>query len=70
MEEVIYTCIGKGGRYKIVDNALGAGNLRTGGWTELVVYKDVESEQLYVRELSDFQARMEILTTEATQDAG
>ena len=49
----------------IVDNALGAGNLRASGWTELVVYKDIETEQLYVRELSDFQARMEILPMEA-----
>lgn len=66
MDDLLYTCIGKGGRYRIVDNALGAGNLRTGGWTELVVYKDIETEQLYVRELSDFQARMEILPAEAT----
>lgn len=53
----VYTCIGKGGRYRLLGEATGAGLCRT--FTDLLVYQDVETGKLYFREPDDFADRME-----------
>lgn len=54
-----YTCKGRGGLYELVDeNIIGAGSLKGARFT---VYRDVETNRLYVREVADFNARMELI---------
>lgn len=61
MGDIVYTCIGKGGKYSIVCNCKGAGTVKA---QEFVVYQDLVSKEIYVRELSDFRARMEIVVND------
>ena len=58
-----YTCIGKGGSYELIGRADCAGTLRhTGRFTdEVIVYRDIESGNLYCRDPGDFMVRMEKL---------
>ena len=58
-----YTCIGKGGSYELIGRADCAGTLRhTGRFTdEVIVYRDIESGNLYCRAPGDFMVRMEKL---------
>lgn len=58
-KEVFYTCIGKGGLYRIVGRARGAGKSRETG--VIVVYEDVNSleHMPFFRTLEDFQDRMQ-----------
>ena len=58
-KEVFYTCIGKGGLYRIVGRARGAGKSRETG--VIVVYENVNSleHMPFFRTLEDFQDRMQ-----------
>ncbi len=58
-QEVFYTCIGKGGLYRIVGRARGAGKSRETG--VIIVYEDVNSTEHmpFFRTLEDFQERMQ-----------
>ena len=61
----LYTCIGKGGEYRYLGTAIGAGDSRG----ELIeVYQD-ESGQLYHRTPEDFMERMEPVAA-ARQEGG
>lgn len=58
----LYTCIGKGGEYEVVDQAKPAGELRELVMgEELIVYRDQATQAAYVRIRSDFDRRMECL---------
>lgn len=58
-QEVLYTCIGKGGLYRIVGRARGAGTSRDTG--VIIVYEDVNSleHMPFFRTLEDFNKRMQ-----------
>lgn len=51
-----YTCIGKGGTYDKLGIATGAGTQRG---IRLMVYRQAQTGELYVRDLADFAQRME-----------
>lgn len=51
-----YTCIGKGGRYELLGETIGAGLSRG---ESVKVYRDSTSGQLFHRSADDFAARME-----------
>jgi len=57
----LYTCKGKGGRYQPVETAKAAGVLRKDSPSHLVIYYDIDTNQLYVRTEQDFLDRMEAL---------
>lgn len=59
---VLYTCIGKGGRYELVGVACGAGTSRG---TTVDVYRDVDTGVMYFRTPADFDERMQKI-----EDAG
>lgn len=61
MNSLIYTHQRKGGRYQIVNFAKPAGSLRSTGAQQLVIYKDLISEQQYVREELDFRLSFAIV---------
>ena len=55
----LYTCIGKGGTYERLGYAKPSGTLRTiQGESGVIVYRDVQTGQLYFRDPGDFQSRM------------
>ena len=55
----LFTCRGKGGEYAKLGYAKPAGALKTiQGDNGVVVYRDIESGQLYFRDPHDFQSRM------------
>ncbi|QDH49108.1 hypothetical protein PHYNN_169 [Pantoea phage Phynn] len=54
----IFTCIGKGGQYKIIGLSKGAGTSR---FSNYIVYQDSTSGEIYHRTLADFFSRMEIV---------
>lgn len=56
-----YTCVGKGGEYKLLGPAQPAGTVRTITEETLAVYRDVKTGALYYRLLDDFENRMETL---------
>lgn len=58
-KEMFYTCIGKGGLYRTVGRARGAGTSRETGI--IIVYEDVNSleHMPFFRTLEDFQERMQ-----------
>ena len=53
-----YTCIGKGGAYRLIGESNGAGERR--GET-LVIYQDKATGQVYHRTPGDFAARMQLV---------
>lgn len=55
----IYTCKGKGGMYELVGIAKGDGVYSN--FTNIVVYMDRKTGQLYFRSEDDFNNRMEKL---------
>lgn len=55
-EEVIYECIGKGGRYVVIGKTIGAGYSRG---ESVIVYKDEATGQLFHRTEIDFKTRMQ-----------
>lgn len=57
----LYTCKGKGGQYQPVDTAKAAGTLRNATRGPLVIYYDINSNELYVRTERDFLERMEVI---------
>lgn len=57
MNPLIYTCKGKGGRYRIVGHAHGAGTSHARG--AIVVYQDVRTGEMFYRTEDDFANRME-----------
>lgn len=61
MNAFIYTHQRKGGRYQIVQFAKPAGTLRSTGAQQLVIYKDLVTEQEYVREELDFRLSFAIV---------
>lgn len=54
----LYTCIGKGGRYKCYGETIGAG---TSKGESVVIYQDVDSKKLFHRTRDDFDKRMKLL---------
>jgi hypothetical protein len=52
-----YTCIGKGGEYEVLGIPTGAGTLKQMGTT--IVYRDVNTGQLFLRTALDFNTRMQ-----------
>lgn len=61
--ELRYTCIGKGGEYRLIGCSIGAGQCKEGGG--LVIYQDVESGQLFHRYAGDFTNRMQLIEEHA-----
>lgn len=55
----LFTCIGKGGRYELLGESSGAGGCRREG---RVIYRCLDTGQLYHRTDDDFAARMAPLT--------
>ena len=62
-----YTCKGKGGKYEVVAQPKGAGTMRYHK-DELIVYRDIDSGEFYVRTLEDFGDRMEMLLEDDATD--
>lgn len=58
----LYTCIGKGGLYRVVGHANGSGTSREHG--VIVVYEDLNDKGAahYYRTLEDFNKRMQEVT--------
>lgn len=56
-DKVLYTCLGKGGLYELVGNAIGAGTSKENG--ELVVYRDACTGVPFYRTEEDFRRRMQ-----------
>lgn len=54
----LYTCIGKGGRYKCYGETIGAG---TSKGESVVIYQDIDSKKLFHRTRDDFDKRMKLL---------
>lgn len=54
----LYTCIGKGGRYKCYGETTGAGTSRG---QSVVIYQDIDTKQLFHRTRDDFNKRMKLL---------
>lgn len=50
------TCKGKGGRYELIGVATGAGTSRG---QEIVLYRDMATNDFYFRTEEDFEERME-----------
>ena len=57
----LFTCIDKGGRYELLGSSTGAGSCRREG---RVVYRCLDTGQLYHRTDEDFAARMTPLESE------
>lgn len=49
---------GPRGQYRILHNGKGAGTLKP---MEMVIYQDIETEAVYVREFENFQKQMVLL---------
>lgn len=58
-----HTCVGKGGAYELIGRAHAAGVLRLSGRLPeaVVVYRDTATGEIYLRELGDFERRMELV---------
>lgn len=52
----VYTCKGKGGQYRILATALGAGTSRDHG--KIVIYQNIDDQEVYYRTEQDFKERM------------
>lgn len=67
----LYTCIGKGGLYRVVGHAKGAGTSREHG--TIIVYEDLNDPGAahYYRTMEDFYKRMQEVTLdgEGTEEA-
>jgi hypothetical protein len=57
LEDKVFECIDKGGRYRLVSTAQGAGTLKELG--TLIVYRDEASGAFYARTVTDFENRMQ-----------
>ena len=55
-DEPLYTCIGKGGKYRLLGEIHGAGSLR--GF-EGDAYQNIDTGELFVRAPGEFNERME-----------
>lgn len=55
-QPIYYTCIGKGGEYVRLGEAIGAGTSKP---QRVEVYRDTKTHQLFFRTQEDFDARME-----------
>lgn len=60
LHDAIYTCIGKGGRYRVIGVSTGAGKSRG---EVRITYRCQDSGRLFHRELEDFYARFETIPT-------
>lgn len=65
-ESLLYECIGKGGTYRLLGNAIGAGKCKDLG--DMVAYQDVISGQLFYRTREDFDARMALIVSDADDE--
>lgn len=63
-----FSCIGKGGRYFLLNNEqpIGAGKSKV--FDPIVVYVDAKTYKTYWRFEKDFLERMEIITDENTEE--
>lgn len=52
----LFTCKGKGGEYRLIGNATGAG--KSAG-SVVIVYQDTTTDRLFFRDGVDFDNRME-----------
>lgn len=57
----LYTCKGRGGRYKAIKTVKASGVLRKQNVSHLVVYYDIDTNQHYARTEKDFLERMEFI---------
>lgn len=55
--DVLYTCIGKGGRYGVLFSAKGAGTSKDVG--DIVIYQCYKTGVVYFRTVEDFLTRMQ-----------
>ena len=55
----LYTCKGKGGRYRLLGCALPAGYARAQRGKPVFVYEEVATGELFYRTEADFNDRME-----------
>lgn len=62
-----YTCIGKGGIYRVKDRAKGAGTSKETG--SIVIYEDIDDpfSTLYYRTVEDFNNRMQEISLDDIQ---
>lgn len=58
MSKDLFTCLGKGGCYEIIDIADPAGTAKDIG--KIVTYRDVRTGKVYYRTYDDFYNRMEV----------
>ena len=65
--DATFSCIGKGGVYKISGVPIGAGKSKE--CEDIIIYYDVETGQRFWRFLSDFWDRMERIDGENTEEA-
>jgi hypothetical protein len=60
----VYTCEGRGGEYELIARAFSAGELKRAMQrspdtaVDLVIYRDLASGTVYVRDRTDFEERM------------
>lgn len=64
MTDKLYQCIGKGGEYKLLGEAMGAGTMRG---SQVIVYQGSDGT-LYFRTPLDFAERMEPITQSPKTD--
>jgi hypothetical protein len=59
-DKEVYTCVGKGGRYMVINVASPAGVAKELG--NIVTYQDIQTGIIYYRLFDDFCERMTIWT--------
>jgi hypothetical protein len=60
LKQPLYTCKGKGGRYRLLGSAIGAGEGDLKGTPDQLIYQDVETGQLF-RRTHSWTDRMELV---------
>ena len=65
MSDKLYSCIGKGGVYQIIDSPTPAGKSKKS--ESILVYKDVNTGRTFWRFKSDFYDRMEEINGKNTE---
>lgn len=63
---VLYSCIGKGGLYSVLDFPKSAGASKV--FEDIVIYEDIRTQVKYWRFKSDFEDRMEVVSGENTEE--
>lgn len=66
MSDKLYSCIGKGGVYQVIDSPTPAGKSKN--YESVIIYKDVNTEMTFWRFKSDFYDRMEEINGKNTEE--